>query len=174
MTQIGTITGQEIKTNRDGSIAVRLLQVQISNESDVQTVQYMNPAGEDSAPINGDLVQIFSIGPAFKFAVAVEDQNNVASVANGGKRLFSRDPDTGAVKAFIDWLVGGVLNLNGSSRSAVGYEDLVTEFNDLKSAFNGHNHIYVPGSGTPTTTAAAVPQSAADITTTEVSTVKFP
>lgn len=170
MTQIGKITGQEIKTNRDGSIAVRLLQVQISNESDVQTVQYMNPSGEDSAPIKGDLVQLFSIGPAFKFAVAVEDQDNVASVSEGGKRLFSRDPDTGAVKAFIDWLTGGVLNLNGSSRSAVGYEDLLTEFNELKSAFNSHVHTDPQGGSV----GPATPQSAADITTTEVPTVKLP
>lgn len=136
MTQIGTITGQETKKNRDGSIAARLLQVQISNESDVQTVQYMNQAGEDSAPINGDLVQIFSIGPAFKFAVAVEDQNNAASVNAGGKRLFSRDPDTGAVKAFIDFLTGGDLQLNGSSDTAVRFAALNTALQTMLTALN--------------------------------------
>ena len=170
MPLIGTVTGQEIKKNRDGSIDVRLLQVRISNESDIQTVQYMSAPGEDSAPINGDKVQIFRIGPAFQFAVAVEDQNNVASVPAGGKRLFSRDADTGAVKAFIDWLTNGVLHLNGSARSAVGYEDLLTEFNELKSAFNNHVHTDPQGGSV----GPATPQSAADITNAEVPTVKLP
>ena len=173
MPQIGTITGQEIKKNRDGSIAVRLLQVQISNESDIQTVQYMGTAGEDSAPINGDKVQIFRIGSAFQFAVAVEDQNNVASVAEGGKRLFSRDPSTGAVKAFIDWLTNGILHLNGNAYSAVRFQELETAFNQLQSDFDSHTHLYTPGVGTPTQTAITV-ASTADITPAESDTVKLP
>ena len=171
MPQIGTITGQEIKTNRDGSIAVRLLQVQISNESDVQTVQYMNPAGEDSAPINGDLVQIFSIGPSFKFAVAVEDQNNAASVANGGKRLFSRDPDTGAVKAFIDWLTGGDLQLNGSADFAVRFTALESMVTDLNTKYDAHTH------ADPVSGSTGVPSNAPlglDISGAKVDTVLLP
>ena len=173
MAQIGTVTGQEVKKNRDGSIAVRLLQVQISNESDIQTVQYMGPAGEDSAPINGDKVQIFSIGPAFQFAIAVEDQNNVASMPAGEKKLYSRD-SAGAIAAFISFLAGGNLELNGNDKSAVRYQDLQTQFDELKGVVNSHTHIYTPGAGTPTSTATALPQSAADITTTESPTVKLP
>lgn len=164
MQQIGTITGQEIKTNRNGSIAVRLLQVQLSNESDIQTVQYFNPSGEDSAPVTGDKVQVFAIGPAFKFALATEDQDNVASMSTGEKKLYSRDSG-GAIAAFIEFLAGGNLYLNGSSYSAVRYEKLVTEFNELKAAFNSHVHL--PSGVTPT------PQSAADITSVESVTVKL-
>ena len=171
MPLIGTITGQEIKKNRDGSIAVRLLQVQISNESDIQTVQYMSVPGEDTAPINGDKVQIFRIGSAFQFAVAVEDQNNVASVAVGGKRLFSRD-SAGAVKAFIELLTSGVLHLNGSAYSAVRFEELQTAFDQLKADFDAHTHLYAPGPGTPTQTAATI-ASTADITPAESDTVKL-
>lgn len=172
MTQIGTITGQEIKTNRDGSIAVRLLQVQISNESDIQTVQYMGAAGDDSAPINGDLVQIFSIGPAFKFAVAVEDQNNIASMDAGEKKLYSRD-SAGAIAAFINFLAGGNLELNGNVFSAVRFEELETAFNQLQNDFDTHTHLYTPGVGTPIQTAITV-ASTADIAPAESNTVLLP
>jgi hypothetical protein len=139
MPQIGTITGQEIKTNRDGSIAARLLQVQISNESDIQTVQYMGAAGEDSAPINGDLVQIFSIGPAFKFAVAVEDQDNAASMGAGEKKLYSRD-SAGAIAAFINFLAGGNLELNGNADFAVRFTNLESMVTSLNSKYDAHTH----------------------------------
>ena len=172
MTQIGTVTGQEIKKNRDGSIAVHLLQVQISNESDVQTVQYMNPAGEDSVPINGDKVQIFSIGSAFRFAVAVEDQDNAASVAAGGKRLFSRDPDTGAVKAFIDFLTGGDLQLNGSADFAVAFTDLQTKLTALENQLLLHTHTGVTvGAGV---TGASATVFDIDISGAKVDTVLLP
>jgi hypothetical protein len=144
MTQIGTITGQEVKKNRDGSIAVRLLQVRISNDSDIQTVQYINPAGEDSVPINGDKVQIFSIGPAFKFAISVEDQVNAASMNAGEKKLYSRDA-AGAIAAFINFLINGNLELNGNAYSAVRFEKLETEFNAFKTVFNAHTHPTPPG-----------------------------
>jgi phage gp45-like len=139
MTQIGTVTGQEIKTNRDGSIAVRLLQVQISNESDIQTVQYMGAAGDDSAPINGDKVQILSIGPAFKFAIAVEDQNNAASMNAGEKKLYSRD-GAGAIAAFINFLVGGNLELNGNADFAVRFTNLESMVTSLNSKYDAHTH----------------------------------
>jgi phage gp45-like len=170
MPSLGTVTGQEIKTNRNGEVDVRLLQVQFSNERDIQTVQHFNPSGEDSAPINGDEVIVFEIGAAFKVAVATQDA--LAAVMGAGeKKLYSRDSG-GAIAAFINLLAGGNLELNGNSRSAVGYDDLVTEFNELKSAFNSHTHSGVTSGGA--STGAATPQSAADITTTEVPTVKVP
>jgi phage gp45-like len=169
MTQIGTITGQEIKKNRDGSIAVRLLQVKISNDEDVQTVQYMNQAGEDSAPINGDLVQIFSIGPAFKFAVAVEDQDNAASVNAGEKKLYSRNT-SGAIQAFINFLVNGNLELNGNAYSAVRFEELENMVADLNTKYDAHTHADpVSGStGTPSNAPLSL-----DISGAESATVKM-
>lgn len=132
MTQIGTVTGQEIKKNRDGSIAVRLLQVQISNESDVHTVQYMNPAGEDSAPINGDKVEIHSIGPAFKFALAVEDQNNAASMPSGEKNLYARD-DNGAIKIALRLRKDGKISVtNDANELMVVLSDLIQHLIDAR------------------------------------------
>lgn len=150
MAMIGTVTGQEIKKNRDGSIAVRLLQVQVSNESDIQTVQYMGPAGEDSAPINGDKVQIFSVGPAFKFAMSVEDQGNPANVDEGEKQLYSRDSN-GAVAALINFMANGVLELNGVADFAVRFSKLADMVTDLNTKYDAHTHTDpVSGStGTP-------------------------
>lgn len=147
MTQIGTIKGQEIKKNRDGSIAVRLLQVQISNESDMQTVQYMGPAGEDSAPINNDLVQIFSIGPAFKFAVSVEDQGNPAIMDDGEKQLYSRDSN-GAIAALINFMANGDLELNGVADNAIRFAALDTQLQLLVTAINTALAGKLDGSGT--------------------------
>jgi hypothetical protein len=143
MTQLGTVTGQEIKKNRNGEIDVRLLQVEFSNERDIQTVQYFNPSGEDSAPIKGDEVIVFDIGPAFKVAVSTQDA--LAAVMGAGeKKLYSRDSD-GAIKAFINLLVSGDINLNGDAYSAVRFEELETEFNAFKTVFNAHTHPTPPG-----------------------------
>ena len=97
MVILGTVTGQEIKKNRDGGVEVRLLQVQISNEVDIRTVQYMPMSGDDSPPQTGDKVVVMDIGHAFQVALGVQD-SVVPSVAAGERKMFSRDA-SGAVAA---------------------------------------------------------------------------
>jgi phage gp45-like len=134
MTQLGTVTGQEIKTNRNGEIDVRLLQVQFSNDRDIQTVQHFNPSGEDSGPINGDEVIVFDLGPAFKVAVSTQDAL-AAVVGAGEKKLYSRD-SAGAIKAFINLLANGNVQVNGATDTAVRFAALNTALQGLVTAIN--------------------------------------
>lgn len=165
----GIVKGQEIKKNRDGLPDVRLLQVELSNESDVQTVQYMPMSGDDSPPQNGDTVVVLDIGSAFLVAVGVQG-SVVPSMQSGEKKLFSRD-GAGDIAAFVNFLTGGNLELNGNTYSAVRFAELQTAFNQLKSDFDLHVHGGVQtGAGS---TAAPVP-STADITPAESVTVKLP
>jgi hypothetical protein len=88
----------------------------------------------------------------------------------GERKLYSQDG--GLIKAFINLLVGGDIELNGNANTAVAFAALETAFNQLKSDFNTHTHTGVttgPGvSGTPST------PSAADMSGAEVDTVKLP
>jgi hypothetical protein len=165
----GTVTGQVIESNR-GSANVRLLQVQLLG-SVPETVEFFNVSGEDTAPAEGDKVIVFELSDGFKFTMGTKDLIE-ASVLAGEKKIYSQDG--GAVKAFITWFKTGVLRLNGDGDHAVRYAQLQTAFDELKTAFNNHDHVYTPGTGTPTTTASAVPQSAADITTSKIDTIEVP
>ena len=168
MVELGTITGQEIKENRNGGIDVRLLQVEMSNGSDIQTVQHVPMPGDDSPPQNGDMVAVLPIGPAFKVALGIQD-SVVPSMNAGEKKLFSRD-SSGNIAAFINFLSGGDIELNGNAFTAVRFSALETAFNQLKTDFDIHNHPTAPvGPVSPPSTAP----STADITPAESETVKL-
>ncbi len=169
MVALGTVTGQEIRKNRDGVANVRLLQVRLSNDSDIQTVQYMPTAGEDSPPQIGDLVAIVAFGPSFLVAVGIQD-SVVPTMGAGEKKVYSND-GAGAILAFINFLAGGDLELNGNANTAVRFTDLETAFNALKSDYNTHVHAGVTSGGA--STAIATPQSTADMSGAESPTVKL-
>jgi hypothetical protein len=167
----GIVTGQEIRKNRDSEINVRMLQVQISNPQDIQSVEYVPLAGDDNPPQNGDTVFILSFGQSYKCAIGVRDAI-VASMSAGERKLYSRDSN-GDIAAFINLLAGGNVELNGNAFSAVRFAELQTAFDALKSVVNTHTHLYNPGPGSPIATAAGTPQSTADITPAESDTVKL-
>jgi hypothetical protein len=73
----------------------------------------------------------------------------------------------------VNWLATGILELNGNADFAVRYNALETAFNQLQADFDAHTHLYSPGPGTPTQTAATV-ASTADITPAKVDEVKLP
>ncbi len=167
MAGIGEVTGQEIRENRDGAADVRLLQVRMSNDSDIQTVQYMPMAGEDSPPQIGDMVVIIGIGSAFQVAIGVQD-SVVPSMPAGEKKVYSRDSSRD-IAAFINYLSGGNLELNGSANTAVRFAALQTAFDALKADFNTHLHTNPEGGNV----GPAVPQNTSDITGAESPTVKL-
>ena len=172
MIQLGTVTGQEIKPNRGTDINVRMLQIDLGTtaQPDIQSVEYIPLSGDDNPPRNGDKVVVISLGPAFKIAIAVRDA--VVTAMNPGERkLYSRDSN-GDIAAFINLLTGGDIWLNGGDFSAVRFEELETQFNELRDAFNNHNHTYNPGPGSSTPTGPAAPQSASDLSGAESGTVK--
>ena len=138
MTTTGTVTGQEIKTNRDGGVEVRLLQVEMSSPDDIQTVQYFPMSGDDSPPIKDDKVAVISIGDSFKIAIGVQD-SIVPSMGPGEKKSYSRD-SVGAVAAFVNHLASGVLELNGNNDFAVRFNALQTKLTALEAQLIAHVH----------------------------------
>ena len=138
---IGTVKGFQIGPNRDGTNDVLLLQVEMSDPDDIQTVEYFSGAGDDTIPPEGSLVTILSVGRAWKIAIASND-NIAPSMAEGERKIYSSNG--GAIQAFINWLSTGILELNGNSDFAVRFGALEAGFNQLKSDYNLHTHPTAP------------------------------
>lgn len=99
--RVGIVTGRETVVNREtGGPSVRLLQVQITDHNDVQTVQLVGQAGEEVNPPNGTLVLVLPGGQAFKLSAGTSDWV-VPIMDIGGKRLYALDPTTGEVSCDI-------------------------------------------------------------------------
>jgi phage gp45-like len=93
--RVGIVTGRRTAANRGEGVPVRLLQVMVTDQQDVQTVQLIEQAGEESNPPDGSLVVLLPVGLAFKLGVAVGDGVEPV-LAIGGKRIYSIDPATHA------------------------------------------------------------------------------
>lgn len=164
----GKVTGREFTTNRDGDVDKIMLQVEISDPDDIQTVELMSQSGEDTNPPDGSRIAILTIGESYKIAIASDD-GIVPTMNPGEKKIYSSD--IGIIKAFINFLVDGTLELNGNADFAVRFSALETAFNQFKTDYNGHTHATVASIGTPT---IPIPITAADITPAKVDEVKLP
>lgn len=144
MAQIGIVTGREIIENKDSEQKSLMLQVELSEEEDVQTVELYKQAGEDYSPPNDSTVVIIDISGSFKVGVAVDD--NIESVVDPGERLLYSS-DNEIKKATIYLKKDGIIELNGDTDFAVAFNDLKTAFDQLKSDFDDamdiiDNHIH--------------------------------
>ena len=164
----GIVTGREVQKNIDGTVEKLLLQVQITDPDDIQTVEQMTQSGEDTNPANGAKVVIVQNGVSYKMAIAVDD-GIVPTMNPGEKKLYSIS--SGAIQAFINLLANGDIELNGNAKSAVSFAELKTAFDQLKSDFDTHIHSGVTTgagvSGVPTASTTA------DIDPAEVDTVRL-
>jgi len=70
---IGRVTGRQVAVNRDGDKPVLLLQVEISDPDDIQTVEFVSQAGIDQNPPNNANVLISKLGDAWLVAFAADD-----------------------------------------------------------------------------------------------------
>lgn len=131
MITIGTVVGSEITKNKDGDDNVRLLQVELTNADDIQTVEQMRRAGEDSNPQPGARVIVLDLAPSYRVAVAEEDGIE-PTVAAGEKEFYSYD-DALAKQAHIRILANGDVEINDNTDFAVRYNELETAFNDLQA-----------------------------------------
>jgi hypothetical protein len=133
MTVSGNVTGQEIKPNMGAENPRRLLQVQVTDDQDVQTVELFGPSGEDTAPVNGSRVIILQIGNAWKIAIGVDD--GVTPTADSGEKILYAI-NNGAIAAKIHLKADGKVDLNGGTKSAVSYAALNTALQGLVTAIN--------------------------------------
>ena len=162
----GTVTGREIKTNRDSGTPKMMLQVAITDPEDIQTVELMGQAGEITNPPNGTRIIIVDIGSANRVAVASDD-GVIPTMGVGEKKLYSIS--SGTIQAFINFLSTGVIAINGSGDFAVRFDELKAGFDELVTDFNAHVHVETGASTeTPTT------PSTADIDSSKVESVELP
>jgi len=109
---IGTVVGSELTTNRDGDDTVRMLQVEMTNSEDVQSIEQFRAPGDDSAPQVGARVIVLTLAPAYKVAVAMDDEVT-PSASDGEKILYSFDSG-GAKQAVITLYTTGQVDINGN------------------------------------------------------------
>ena len=179
----GTVKGREIKKNRDGDEKVLILQVEISDPDDLQSVELITQAGEDYNPPDDSRVIITQSGRAWKIGIAVDDKIE-PSVEVGERKSYSSE--NGTIKAQIYYKKNGDLQLNDGDDWAVQFSALKNEFNelndkynDLVSKYNAHIHITTatvaigpPGVISPTTSQGS--PSSAVIDNVKIDNVRLP
>jgi len=144
--QIGKITGREIRTNKDGSEDVILLQVEVSDSDDIQTVELHRGAGVDLNPPDGSIVVLLGAGPAWQIAVASNDNVTPEGLDEGAYQIYASD--AGAKTANVHCKPGGDTVLNNGTDYAVQYtelksafDQLTTDFDALVAVVNAHVHL---------------------------------
>jgi len=162
--RIGKVTGREIRENRNGGRDVVLLQVQITDANDVQTVELVTQAGDESSPPDGSTVILVQLGGAWVVAVAADDLIP-PDINVGERRVYSQAG--GARAATIYWRADGQLELNGTGDFAVRFTALETAFNALLDAFNSHAGHFSPSNVVPT-------PAVADISLAKIETIEVP
>lgn len=134
--RVGIVTGRETAVNREaGGPAVRLLQVQITDHNDVQTVQLVGQAGEEVNPANGSLVLVLPGGQAFKLSAGTSDWV-VPIMAVGGKRLYAIDPATGDVICDIQLKPDGTVVVANGLASFTMTPAGVFQFSGVSASFD--------------------------------------
>lgn len=177
--KIGTVIKSEIRKNRDGVQNTVMLQVEMDDADDIQSVELMPHAGMDYRPLPGSKVFVVESGAAYRLAIASKDAVEPSS-AVGEQKMYSVDA-AGLVRAMVHWMEDGQLVLNMGAGTAVEFKRLKTAFDQLKGDFDAHIHAYVSPSGpaltsvpTLSNTGAPPAPSIADIDPAESPTVNVP
>jgi hypothetical protein len=117
---IGNITGTSVEKNRDSENEVRMLQTTIYFDDNAESVQLARPHGEDTNPNNDSKILVISVGDAYKIGILIDD-GITPSMDKGEKKIYS--VDGGAIKAYINFLKNGNLELNGNSKGVARQDD---------------------------------------------------
>ena len=110
----GVIKGKEISVNKNGTHAVLLLKVEVTDPNDIQTVELMSQAGVDCSPVIGSKVTMVQVGEAWKIAVATND-GIIPEVSEGEYEIYSSANGVKQVK--IRCKNDGKINISNASES---------------------------------------------------------
>jgi hypothetical protein len=91
-------------------VAVRILDVMITDPSDVQSAQLIEQAGEECNPPSGSMAALVAGCEGFKLAVGSSDGIEPV-MAVGGKRIYSTDEFGAAAVAEVRLLPDGTIHL---------------------------------------------------------------
>lgn len=90
MAIIGKIIGFEIDTNKDSDTEVLMLQVELTEESDLQTVELFSHAGVDYNPPSESTTVTIPVTESLRIAIATDDGITSES-APGEYEIYSSD-----------------------------------------------------------------------------------
>lgn len=182
---IGTVQTSEVTKNKDADDNSRMLQVEITNADDLQSIEQYCQVGEDNNPHPGARVIILDLGPSYRVAIAAHDGNPPAASSLGEKYLYSHDSN-GTPLAYVYFRDDSTVEVNGTGDFAVRYNELKTAYDQLKAdhddlvnAVNAHTHN--DSLGSPTTPPllpapwfpAGVQPSTGDMTSSKVDNVRL-
>ena len=183
MVVIGKVTGREIAKNRDGEEDVILLQVEVSDSDDIQTVELHRGAGVDLNPPDGSIVTLVNAGNAWQIAATTNDNVTPEGLDEGAYQIYASDSGSKTANALCE--PGGDLVLNNGTDYAVQYTELKSAFDTLKgdlniliALYNAHTHIIIgpviPNTDIPLPAALFVPPtgSIADMSAAKVPSVR--
>ena len=171
MATIGTIKSVTVAKNGDGEKNVRLAEVEMTSEQDVQTVQIMSSL--DCSPLPGTKILILNASDAWPIGLILEDGQT--PIASDGERFLYAQSALGTIASSVKCKKTGEVVINDGEDYAVAFskmkeafDQLRSDLNDLVLKFNTH-----PGHlpGRPVPAVPAIP-SLADMTGSKCSTVK--
>lgn len=122
MIQIGTVKSIEFRKNKDGDANTAMLQVELSEPDDIQSVELFTQPGQEVIPENGDEVIVIALNSSYRVAIAGNDQ--VIPSIGQGERLFYSTLN-GVIKAQIYLTNQGKISIGN------GVDELLSLFNDL-------------------------------------------
>ena len=180
MVAIGKVTGREVRTNRDGSEDVILLQVEVSDSDDIQTVELHRGAGVDLNPPDGSIVSLVQAGNAWQIAATVNDNVTPDDLDEGDYQIYGSASGSKTSKVHCE--TGGDVVLNDGTDWAVQYTALKSAFDDLKAdlntlitIYNAHVHVIIgvpPNTGVPIALYTPPTGSVADMSGAKVASVR--
>ena len=180
MVAIGKVTGREVRTNRDGSEDVILLQVEVSDSDDIQTVELHRGAGVDLNPPDGSIVSLVQAGNAWQIAATVNDNVTPDGLDEGDYQIYASASGSKTSKVHCE--NAGDVVINDGTDWAVQYtalkdafDILVGDFNTLVFLYNAHVHpVGVPNTTAPVALFTPPTGSAADMSGSKITTIKVP
>jgi phage gp45-like len=122
---LGRVTNREISTNRGSDRPVLLLQVELTNERDVQDVELFTEAGAESSPQNDDMVLVLSLADAYRIAIGVDDGIE-PEIDEGEKEIYSYEKHGGPKLARVKCNKDGEVIHNEGERLVAREGDEIT------------------------------------------------
>lgn len=119
---IGKIIGSSTGTNKDSGGNVLLLEVELSEPDDNQTVEHFRLSGVDCNPPTNSHVLVIQAG-GFLIAASVDDEIE-QQAAEGEIEIYASA--SGSKTAKVKCEVGGTVKINNGSRSAAGENHSIT------------------------------------------------
>jgi len=132
----GRLTGREDGKNRDGDKTVRLLQIEVSSDQDIQTVELIDTFGSESNPPNDSKVFHLGVGSAYQVAVSVVGSTPLQLVdEKGASQVYSTDENMAERIATITLGNDGTITLTNSSDVSIILtpQEKVTIFNNSEN-----------------------------------------